>query len=141
METSTWILIVAILLIAIGLGLSWYAAIKALNSAFSPREDHGLFWGGTVCLTIGILLLIVLIVMKNSKITTLTRENYNLYSKVSSLQEQLGKCGGGSSAGPGSSGPGFFSRLGSRIGGFFSRNSSVPATGNPGEVNPFKNQQ
>jgi hypothetical protein len=140
MDNSTWLFIAAILFIVIGLGLVWYASIKALNSAFSPREDHGLFWGGTVCLTFGIILLVVLIFMKNSKISTLTRENYNLYSKVSSLQEQLGKCGIGPPK-PGISGPGFFSRLGSRIGGFFSRNTSVPPAGNPGEVNPFKNQE
>ncbi len=74
--------------------------------------------------------------MKISKINSLTKENYGLYSKINSLQEQLGQCKGTSFSGQKSSGPGFFSRMGSSIKGFFSRNSSVPAAGNPGEANP-----
>jgi hypothetical protein len=139
MDGSTWVLIAAIALLLIGFVLTIIFGEKALNKAFSPGSDHGLFWAGIVSLAGGFGFLIIYIFMKISRINTLTKENYGLYSKINSLQEQLGQCKGGP-VGPGSSGPGFFSRMGSKIGGFFSRNTSVPAAGNPGEVNPFKNQ-
>ena len=116
----------ALILIIIGLGLSWYAAIKALNTAFSPKEDHGLFWGGTVCLTAGIVILMVIFF-------SYVNENTKLNKKVDMLNRELGQCKGIS----GSSGPGLWSRFK----GLFSRNTSVPAAGNPGEVNPFKKQE
>lgn len=140
MDSSSWVLISAILLVVIGLGLSLYAAVRALNSAFSEKEDHALFWTGTILTAIGVIILIFLVFNKMSKINTLTNENYNLYSKISNLQTQLGKCSGSSiSSGP--SGPSFFSRIGSKIGGWFRRNTSVPAAGNSDEVNRFKSQE
>ena len=129
-----WLAFVSII---IGIGLSWYAAIRGLNSAFSEKVDHGLFWAGTVFLTIGIAIMLVLIFNYASENTKLMKEVRNLNNTIYELNKQLGQCGGKGVSGP--SGPGFFSRLGSKIGGYFSRNTSVPIAGNPGEVNPFKN--
>jgi hypothetical protein len=133
MDGSTWILIAGLASITIGFVLTIIFGEKALNKSFSPGSDHGLFWGGIVALVGGFGFLIIYIFLKISRINSLNQENRGLYSKINSLQEQLGQCKGVSFSGQTSSGPGFFSRIGSRIGGFFSRSSSVPAAGNPGE--------
>lgn len=138
MDTSTWVLIVAIVLIVTGFVLTVIFGEKALNKAYNPGSDHGLFWAGIVSLAGGIGFLILYIVIK---IYSLNREILGLSRKNINLQESLTKCKAISPMNPGSSGPGFFSRLGSKIGGFFSRNTSVPPAGNPGEVNPFKVQE
>jgi len=134
MDGSTWILIAAIALLVIGFVLTILFGEKALNKAYHPGSDHGLFYGGVILIGGGIGFLVIYIVMKIRKLNS---EKNSLIKTNSILTAQLEKCGVTSS---GSSGPGFFSRLGSKIGGFFSRNTSVPAAGNPGEVNPFKNQ-
>lgn len=134
----TWVFWISFVFVIVGLGLSIYAAVKALNSSFSKNEDHVLFWIGTILTAIGSIMLMYLAVSYISKNNTLMKQNNNLYMKIMDLQNQVGQCKGGSS---GPSGPGFFSRIGSKIGGWFGRNTSVPAAGNTGEVNPFKNQE
>lgn len=139
-RAPTVILILAILFIIIGFVLTVIFGEKALNKAFNPDHEHGLFWAGIVCLAGGIGFLIIYIVMKISKIRKLKNANNVLKDENYILNKQLSQCKGGGST-PGSSGPGFFSRLGSKIGGFFRRNTSVPAAGNPGEENPFLKEQ
>lgn len=126
--------------IIIGLGLTWYASIRALNSAFSKKEEHGLFWAGTAFLTVGIIMLMVIFFSYVKDNTNLKKDIEILTNKIYDLNNKLGQCSGkGGSSGP--SGPGFFSRIGSKIGGWFGRNTSVPAAGNTGEVNPFRIQE
>jgi hypothetical protein len=134
---------VAFAFVIVGLGISIYAAVKALNTAFSPNEDHVLFWIGTIFTTIGVIIFIYLASTYMSKTNTLMKEKDRLYMKIMDLQNQLGQCKGGPgvSGAPGSSGPGFFSRGWNKFKGFFSRNTSVPAAGNTGEVNPSKVQE
>ena len=134
---------IAFIFVIVGLGISIYAAVKALNSAFSPNEDHVLYWVGIVLTTIGVVMFIYLAASYISKTNTLMKEKDRLYMKIMDLQNQLGQCKGipGASGASGSSGPGFFSRGWNKFKGFFSRNTSVPASGNTGEVNPFKNQE
>jgi hypothetical protein len=119
----------AFALIIIGIVLCWYVSIRALNSAYSEKWEHGLFWCGTVCITIGIVIMMVIVFYY-------ARQNSQFKKDIIDLNITLRKY---QSSG-GSSGPGFFSRIGSKIGGWFKKNTSVPAAGNPGEVNPFKNQ-
>lgn len=127
---------IAFVFVIVGLGLSIYAAVKALNTAFSPREDHVLFWIGTILATIGAIMFIYLAASYISKNNNLIKEKDRLYMRIMNLQDQLGKCSGSPVASNSSGGPGLWSRFK----GFFSRNSSVPPAGNPGEVNPFKSQ-
>jgi uncharacterized protein YjeT (DUF2065 family) len=134
---------IAFVFVIVGLGVSIYAAVKALNTSFSPNEDHILFWVGTVFTTIGVVMFIYLAASYMSKTNSLTKQKEQLYMKIMDLQNQLGQCKGipSASGASGSSGPGFFSRGWNKFKGFFNRNASVPVAGNPGEVNPFKAQE
>ncbi len=115
--------------IIVGLILTWYTSIRALNSSFSKNEEHGLFWAGTVCLTIGIVTMLVIVFSYARDNTRLMQENRNLNIQLYDLKQQLGQCGkGGSSGAP--SGPGFFSNAWSGFKGFFKRNAGTPDAGN-----------
>jgi hypothetical protein len=114
-----------------GIIVSWYAAIKALNTAYSEKNDHVLFWVGTVFVTLGILGLFIFAFSADSKRKNAEAEVIMLYRKLSQLSDECK--GRNGPAPPGSSGPGLWSRFK----GFFNRNTSVPPAGNPGEVNPF----
>jgi uncharacterized protein YjeT (DUF2065 family) len=122
----SWVFWIAFVFVIVGLGLSIYAAVKALNSAFSPNEDHVLFWIGIILTSIGVGMLLYIAFSNNSKINKLNSENIKLYRMVSECK-----------MGTNPSSPGMWSRFK----GWFSRNSSVSPAGNPGEVNPFKNQE
>lgn len=140
MDASTWILIFGITFIVIGFVLTVIFGEKALNKAFNPDHEHGLFWAGIASLAGGIGFLIIYIVMKISKIRSLKNANAVLKDENYTLNKQLSQCKVGGSI-SGSSGPGFFSRLGSGISQLFKRNKYVPSAGNPDEVNPFKAQE
>ncbi len=118
----------AFFFIIVGLILTWYTSIRALNSSFSKDEEHGLFWAGTVCLTIGIVTMIVIVFSYARDNTKLTQEIKNLNNQIYELNKQLGQCGRGGSSG--SSGPGFFSRAWTGFKGFFNRNAGTPDAGN-----------
>lgn len=123
-----WVFWIAFVFVIVGLGLSLYAAIKALNSAFSPNEEHVLFWIGIILTTVGVVILMYLVVTYSSKINKLNNETVKLYRMIS-------ECKNGNSNAMTPSSPGMWSRFK----GFFNR--SVPVAGNPGEVNPFITQE
>lgn len=65
MDRTTWLLIFAIIFTVIGFVLTAIFGEKALNKAYNPDSDHGLFWGGIVLLGLGVGCLILYIIINN----------------------------------------------------------------------------
>lgn len=116
-----------VVLIILGFILVVVFGEKALSKAYNPGRDRGIFYAGVGCIAGGILFFMIVIY-------EYIKDNKGLNKKIVMLEIDLNQCKGGSSK---SSGPGWWSKFK----GFFSRKTSVPPAGNPGEVNPFLNQE
>lgn len=66
MDKTTWLLIFSIFVFIVpGFVLTAIFGEKALNKAYNPDSDHGLFWGGIVLLGLGVGCLILYIIINN----------------------------------------------------------------------------
>ncbi len=71
MDKTTWLLIFSIVFTVIGFVLTIIFGEKALNKAYNPGSEHGLFWGGVVLLGLGVGCLILYIILLKNEINTL----------------------------------------------------------------------